>query len=63
MDMETKLTYSQRCRLHTLYWEIISLRNDLEKSNLPLNYGNGSVQEQLDCASAALDCIYQEYPF
>ena len=36
---------------------------DEEKNgkNVALNYGNGSVYDQIGCALAALDCILQEY--
>lgn len=43
MDMETKLTFSQRRRLYTIYWKLVNLRYDLDESDFPLNYGYGSV--------------------
>lgn len=63
MKSKTSLLYSQRSKLNSIYWKLVNLRNQFEDSDLLLNYGNGSVMEQLDVAIAALECIGQEYPF
>lgn len=63
MKKKTSLTSSQCSKFNSLYWRLLKLRNEFENSDLSLNYGNGSVCEQLDCALAALECISQEYPF
>lgn len=63
MKKKTSLTSSQRSKFNSLYWRLVKLRNEFENSDLSLNYDNGSVREQLDCALSALYFIYQEYPF
>lgn len=63
MKSKTSLSSSQCSKINSIYWKLVNLRNQFEDSDLLLNYGNGSVMEQLDVAIAALECIGQEYPF
>lgn len=48
-------------RLSTIYDKLQELSSMVnETGDLPLNYGNGTVCEQLSCALASLDTIWQE---
>lgn len=47
--------------ISSVYKRIDALRSYFEVHDVSLNYGNGSIFNQLDCALASLDCILQEY--
>ena len=47
-------------RLLTIEDKLEKLRFEFDLNDVPLNYGNGSIQVQLSCALAALDNIFQE---
>lgn len=55
------LKSSQVSKLETIARKLDSLSLEFEdSSNVSLNFGNGSVSEQLSIARAALDTIFQE---
>ena len=55
-----KIKKSQYMRLLTIEDKLEKLRFEFDLNDVPLNYGNGSIQVQLSCALAALDNIFQE---
>ena len=55
-----KIKKSQYMRLLNIEDKLEKLRFEFDLNDVPLNYGNGSIQVQLSCALAALDNIFQE---
>lgn len=59
--MRARLTKAELKSIESLYERVNKLWKAMEEKDVALNNGNGSVAEQLSCASAALTCILQEY--
>lgn len=61
MKTKTKLNQTEVKQIECLIERLDKLYFKYEKKDIKLNYGNGTVSEQLNCAVAALTTIIQEY--
>jgi DNA-binding protein YbaB len=58
--MRQKLTKQEIRAVQSLDDRIRRMAEKMEENDVELHYGNGSVESQLNCAAAALECILQE---
>ena len=65
--MKTKkvFTAKEKRQLNRAFELISAVRQSLEDRgcDVELSCGNGTIDDQLSCSLAGLDCIYQEYQF
>ena len=59
--MRTRLNKQEIRAIESLDNRIRRMAAKMEKNDVELHYGNGSVETQLNCAAAALETILQEY--
>lgn len=59
--MRKKLNKKEIQTLVGISLKLNKLQKDIEENDVELQYGNGTASEQISCASAALECILQEY--
>ena len=59
--MRSKLNKKEVAKILSLQDKIITLKELIEINDVELKYNNGKVSEVLDCASASLETILQEY--
>lgn len=55
-----KISKSRYLKLLTIQSKLEKLRSEFELFDVPLYYGNGSIEQQLSCALAAIETIFQE---
>ena len=59
--MRESINASECKTIEAIQNRLEKLYKKFEKDDVALNFGNGTVSEQLNCAMAALECILQEY--
>lgn len=59
--MRTKLTKREIAAIISLDNKIRRMAEKMQENDVELHYGNGTVETQLNCAAAALECILQEF--
>ena len=59
--MRKKLNKKEVARILHLQRKILELRDIIESNDVPLQMNSGTASEHLDCASASLETILQEY--
>lgn len=59
--MRSKLSKAEIESIESIQARLEKLWHKLEKSDVELHYGNGTVADCVSCAVAALDSILQEY--
>lgn len=59
--MRARLSKQEVHSIESLSKRISFLMDRFENNDVLLDFGNESVYTQLSCASAALECILQEY--
>lgn len=59
--MRQRLTKAEIQAILSLDNRIRKMAENMEENDVELQFGNGSVESQLNCAAAALETILQEF--